>query len=157
MRPCYRPWVSLRRPPRSVVVAMIAAGIVGLELVALAAICVPLFAGTETRFRAVVTGVMSLGVAVGISAFISGALRQRPDARATAVGWSLPVAAALGGLAILAALLALLLGARPALVPLLGFVIAVVVPVGTIGLALLRPSAREWFEAGAARRRSRRP
>jgi hypothetical protein len=143
-------------PPHSVVVSMLAAGVVAMELVVLAAVCIPYIAGGETRLPALVTSLMSLGVAVGIFTFISGALRQRPDARASAVGWSVPVAAALGVLAIIVGLFALLLGARPAAAPLLTFVLAVVLPIGTIGVALLRPSARAWFERDE-RRRSRRP
>lgn len=138
---------------------MAAAALVGLELVAVAVFCVPLLASGEDWFRAAVTCVMCLAVAMALFAFISGALRQKPEARATAVGWSVPLAASLGAFTLMLGLLALLLNARPAFVPLLAFLAAVVMPTGTIGLALLRPSARAWFEADASRerRRSRRP
>lgn len=154
---CYRPSVS-SRPPPSVVVAIAAAGLVDLELVFIAVACAPYLASNEAWLRAAVTCIMSLVAAVGVFGFISGALQQKPDVRATAVSWSVPVAAALGAFALLLGLLALLLDARPAAIPLLAFVLAVVMPTATIGAALLRPSAREWFEAGRAReRRSRRP
>ena len=156
--PCYRPGVP-SRPPRSVVLAIAAAALIGLELLAVAVFCVPLLASGEARFRAAVTCVMCVAVAIGVFAFISGALRQKPEARATAVGWCVPLAASLGAFALMLGLLALLLDARPALVPLLAFVAVVVMPTGTIALALLRPSARAWFEGDGSRerRRSRRP
>jgi hypothetical protein len=136
---------------------MVAAGFVGLELVVVAVACVPYLASGEAWFRAAVTCIMCLGAAIAVFGFISGALRQKPDVRATAVGWSVPVAASLGAFALLLGLLGLLLGARSAAPPLLAFVLAVVMPTGTLGAALLRPSARDWFEAGNAReRRSRR-
>ncbi len=141
------------RPPRSVVLAIVAAGLVDLELVFIAVICMPFLASNEAWLRAAVTCIMSLVAAVAVFGFISGALRQKPNVRATAVGWSVPVAAALGAFALLLGLLALLLDARSAALPLLAFVLAVVMPTGTIGAALLRPSARQWFEAGTARER----
>ncbi|WP_242339884.1 MULTISPECIES: hypothetical protein [Anaeromyxobacter] len=147
----------LRRPPQSVVLAIASAGVVGAEALALGVWCVRLLGQGEAMLRSAATAVLCLLVAGGIVAFIRGALLQRPDVRMTAVGWTMPIAACLGVFAMLIGLVAALLSARTAALPLLAFALVVVLPIGTIGVALLRPSARAWFDAGAEReRRSRR-
>ncbi|WP_242345063.1 hypothetical protein [Anaeromyxobacter terrae] len=143
----------LRRPPQSVVLAIASAGVVGLEAVAVGVWCARLLGEGESMLRSAGTLFLCVLVAAGIVSFIRGALLQHPDVRMTAVGWTMPIAACLAVFAILLGLMAALLSARTAALPLLAFVLVVVMPLGTIGVALLRPSARAWFDAGAERER----